>query len=184
MLFHIQGALAFYIYSSVLLIFNLEGPKLKDKYQMLTHHAITMFLVWFSWYQKLHVLGCIVMILHDVSDPFMELAKMSLYAGRQNQANAMFALFAVVFLISRWVVYPMWILYPCFSFALSEYGSGKARYLFPNYWIGLLMMLSLQILHIIWGALIVKMIVEALTKGNVQDDIRDDNGVDGGTKSE
>ena len=111
-LYHYIIALAHYVYATGLIVFNLDGPKQSDKLEMTTHHVITMFLVGFSWYWKLFRVGAVVLVLHDVSDPFMEVAKLMLYSGKQLWANLWFASFALVFLLSRWVVYPLVILIP------------------------------------------------------------------------
>jgi hypothetical protein len=104
--------LTHYIYSSILLIFNLEGPKQKDKYQMLLHHFVTTGLVLYSWYWKLARVGAIILILHDMSDPLMEVAKLMLYMGKQLWANIWFGMFALSFVVGRCVIFPLTILIP------------------------------------------------------------------------
>ncbi|KAI3652519.1 hypothetical protein MP228_001944 [Amoeboaphelidium protococcarum] len=174
-LFHYQYALAYYIYSTILVAFNLEGPKQKDKLQMILHHLVTIALIVTSWYLKQFRIGCIILVLHDISDPIMELAKLSMYAQKQNYANGFFATFAAVFLVSRCVVFPLTVLQPCVRYLVSTYGYTKAMTLMPQFPVFLVLLSILQILHVYWGSLIVKMIYDALTKGNVGEDIRDED---------
>lgn len=110
--FQYTFALAHYLYATGLILFNLEGIKQSDKVEMTAHHLITMFMILFSWYFKLFRVGALVLMLHDLSDPFMEVAKLMLYSGRQFFANIWFATFAFVFLLTRWVVYPLWVVLP------------------------------------------------------------------------
>lgn len=56
---------------------------MKDRYQMLTHHIVTSILLASSYYFNVTKYGVPIMLLHDVADPLMEAAKMSLYAGAQ-----------------------------------------------------------------------------------------------------
>lgn len=50
---------------------------------MLIHHTTTIFLIITSYLWGFHRIGCVILLLHDMSDPFMEVAKASLYAGAQ-----------------------------------------------------------------------------------------------------
>ena len=111
-LYHYAFALAHYLYATGLIVLDLDGPKQSDKVEMTAHHVITMFLVGFSWYWKLFRVGAVVLVLHDISDPLMEVAKLMLYSQRQWWANLWFASFAGSFLISRWLLYPVIILVP------------------------------------------------------------------------
>ena len=172
-MFHYQLSAAFYIYSSILLAFDLEGPKQKDKYQMLTHHAITLFLIAFSWYFQLARVGAIILVIHDFADPFMELAKMSLYSGRQLMANLWFAAFSLSFLVTRWILLPFVVIYPCFHYVATDDGWQKAQ-LLPGWWLPLAGLCGLQALHLFWGSLLIKMVIETLVNGDVGDDIRDE----------
>ena len=52
------------------------------------------------------------MIIHDVADPIMEFAKMCIYARRQRMADVFFAIFAAVFILSRDVIFPMYLIIP------------------------------------------------------------------------
>lgn len=59
-LFHYVLALAHYIYASILVLGGWDGPKQSDRVEMLSHHAITIALVTFSWYGRLWRVGAMV----------------------------------------------------------------------------------------------------------------------------
>lgn len=71
---------SFYIFSSVSIFWE---PKLKDRNEMLLHHFATLSLIIFSGIYGILRIGTIIMVLHDVADPFMEVGKVSLYLGKQ-----------------------------------------------------------------------------------------------------
>lgn len=54
--------------------------------------------------------GSVVLALHDGSDVFMEIAKMSKYSGFQMIADIFFSLFAMAFTFLRIICYPFWVI--------------------------------------------------------------------------
>lgn len=60
--------LAFYLHQ--MLILNAEARR-KDHVQMMTHHVITVFLMWASYYYNLTRIGCLIMLLMDLCDIFL-----------------------------------------------------------------------------------------------------------------
>lgn len=65
-------------YSSINL---LVEPKQKDFPAMIVHHITTIALMVFSYVVQMQRIGCVVLLIHDISDPIMEAAKCSLYLG-------------------------------------------------------------------------------------------------------
>lgn len=55
--------------------------------------------------------GSVVLALHDVSDVFLELGKMSKYSGAETMASIAFILFVLSWIILRLIYYPFWILW-------------------------------------------------------------------------
>jgi hypothetical protein len=55
-------------------------PKQKDFLVMVIHHLTTLFLIHFSLMSGFFRIGAVILLLHEVSDPFMEIAKMLFYA--------------------------------------------------------------------------------------------------------
>ena len=58
-------------------------PRLKDFWQMFVHHIITCNLIFFSYWMGLYRVGSVIVLLHDVSDPLMELAKCCHYSNNE-----------------------------------------------------------------------------------------------------
>jgi len=157
-------AVAYYIYSLFALYIE---PHQKDFSQMLIHHIATVALILFSFYVGFFRVGIPVLLVHDVSDPLLQIGKLFFYSGKQTVADIIFALFAVVFILSRIVIYPYYLLYTTYfeSKQFLEYVP------FHREFNGFLFLLF--ILHLIWSATIIKMVYLAIRRGGVQGDDRD-----------
>eukprot|EP00842_Homolaphlyctis_polyrhiza_P004300 jgi/Hompol1/4871/HPOL_001853-RA len=148
-----------------------DNISLLDKTIMLVHHLTTCFLLALSYYFGFARIGAVILTLHDAADPFMEFAKMSLYAGNEKLADIFFALFAIVFIVTRNIIFPFYVILSIRLYAFYPDGSDL-----PNYsikysaeaalWI-------LEILHIYWAALIIHMAIKAIRGGGVEDDVRE-----------
>jgi len=134
----------FYVFSTIHLPFE---PRQKDFTEMMVHHIVTNLLILASYLTGMFRIGCFVMVLHDMADPWMEAAKLALYAGHQDLANVLFAIFAAVFAISRLYYYPKFVLLGTWVFGPPVLPFGQLA--------GFMVLLSmLQGLHIFWFALV------------------------------
>lgn len=52
--------------------------------------------------------GTLVMAVHDISDIFLELAKCLNYMKKHALAEHVFTAFAIIFMVSRLIIYPFW----------------------------------------------------------------------------
>lgn len=180
---------AYYIAASIVVLFltNVRANH-KDRVIMLTHHAITITLLAVSFALGEHRIGSVVLILHDVSDVFLEGAKLCRYSGLEFLTNAVFASFALVFFVSRLVVFPTRVLWPTLQYFpresvyavshcdyVGDKCEGKTLVAMPaiTFWLALLG--TLQCLHIYWFALIFRMVIRAVTVRHIEKDIRSDD---------
>ena len=59
-----------------------EAKQTKADYMALfVHHSSTLFLLWVSYIYSFHRIGTVIAFLHDLADPWMEVAKLVLYTG-------------------------------------------------------------------------------------------------------
>ncbi|KAI4811659.1 hypothetical protein KUCAC02_014536 [Chaenocephalus aceratus] len=142
--------------------------KRKDFKEQIVHHVATILLISFSWCVNYIRAGTLIMLVHDSSDYFLESAKMFNYAGWRNACNYIFIVFAAVFIISRLVIFPFWIIYCTWIYPVTMYEPFFGYYFFN----GLLMVL--QCLHIFWAVLIIRMAIRFLTHNEKVDDERSD----------
>lgn len=143
--------------------------KRKDFVEMLLHHVTTLGLILFSWFVNFTRFGVLVMVLHDVSDVFLEVGKICIYMGMDTAKDIIFVVFALTFFVTRLVMYPLFIVKPALWDSYPVWGNLFLRYVI----IGLLLML--QLLHIFWFSIIMTMIIKFL-KGELEKDERSDDG--------
>ncbi|XXH02296.1 Sphingosine N-acyltransferase lag1 [Hypoxylon texense] len=88
------------------LVIHIEERR-KDHYQMLTHHFITITLITASYFYHQDRVGNLILVLMDVVDLFLPLAKCLKYLGYSRLCDAMFVVFMVSWFIARHVFYLM-----------------------------------------------------------------------------
>ncbi|XP_010609388.1 ceramide synthase 3 isoform X2 [Fukomys damarensis] len=151
------------------LIFSLGyDVKRKDYVAHVVHHLAALSLMSFSWCANYIRSGTLVMIVHDTADIWLESAKMFSYAGWKKTCNILFLIFTVVFFITRFIIFPFWILH-CTLIMPLYYLEPFFSYIFLN-----LQLLLLQALHVYWGYLILKMIKKYIFQKDCKD-VRSDN---------
>ncbi|OQV20704.1 Ceramide synthase 2 [Hypsibius exemplaris] len=145
-----------------LLFTQFFDVKRKDFWEMFFHHIITITLMCFSWIDNTVRIGTLVLVLHDVSDFWLEGAKLARYAKMSRLSSMFFAIFAAVWIVTRLGVYPYRILSYTFPCPLGE----KC---FPAFHLYNTLLGSLQILHIFWTFTILRVIYRALNTGETED---------------
>uniref|UniRef100_A0A3B4Z7K5 Ceramide synthase 2-like n=1 Tax=Stegastes partitus TaxID=144197 RepID=A0A3B4Z7K5_9TELE len=153
----------------VSLLFSVASDvKRKDFKEQIVHHVATIALISFSWLVNYIRAGTLIMLVHDASDYLMESAKMFNYAGWRKTCNFIFTLFAVVFIITRLVILPFWIIHTTWVYPLTLYPPFIGFYFFNG------LLLVLQVLHIFWAALILRMVIKFLPGNDIVEDERSD----------
>ena len=121
---------------------------------------------------KFHRVGAIIMLLHDVSDPLLELAKLSNYAKISWICDSAFVAFALSFGSTRLWFYPFHVLHSVIYHTYEIVGPFGYHLMF------VFMLVGLQCLHIMWYFYIIKAAVKFIRKGNVDKDERSDSDSD------
>uniref|UniRef100_A0A8C5QG80 Ceramide synthase 2 n=1 Tax=Leptobrachium leishanense TaxID=445787 RepID=A0A8C5QG80_9ANUR len=141
--------------------------KRKDFKEQVIHHVATIILISFSWCANYIRVGTLVMAVHDASDFLLESAKMLNYAGWKETGNGIFVVFALVFIVTRIIILPFWILHCTWVYPLEIYSPFFGYYFFNA------MLWILQCLHIFWAYLILIMAHKFIT-GKLEKDDRSD----------
>lgn len=139
--------------------------KRKDFWQMFAHHMITILLMALSWVCNLHRVGSLVLLVHDCADIFLESAKLTKYAQYQKVCDTIFAIFTVVWIVTRLILYPR-IIYS------SSVEAPQILPMFPAYYIFNTLLILLLVLHVCWTYLIVQIAVKAIKSGQMEGDVR------------
>lgn len=156
------------IHYALSLVYVFIEPKMKDFNQMVVHHIVTLYLILVSYRIKFLRYGAPIMLLHDFSDPFMEIGKTLFYLKKQEIADQFFVVFAAIFVINRCFLYTTFIVYPVVQTSFVN----ESRLLMLGVKFCLV---SLAVINLIWAFMIGKMAVKLCKSGSLKDgDIRTD----------
>uniref|UniRef100_A0A3B3X651 TLC domain-containing protein n=1 Tax=Poecilia mexicana TaxID=48701 RepID=A0A3B3X651_9TELE len=154
-------------YGSLLLRISVD-VKRKDFKEQVIHHLATIFLLGFSYCANYIRIGTLVMLLHDSSDILLESAKMFNYGtGWRKTCDSLFVVFAVVFLVTRLVIFPSRIIRTTLLLSMEVFEPFAGYYFFN------ILLMVLQALHVFWAVLILRMVYKFL-KGKLEKDERSD----------
>ncbi|CAL8298164.1 unnamed protein product [Lota lota] len=158
--------LGFYV---SLLLSVATDVKRKDFKEQIVHHVATILLISFSWLVNYIRAGTLIMLVHDTSDSLMESAKIFNYAGWRRTCNLFFTTFAAVFIVTRLVILPFWIIHTTWVYPLTLYPPFFGFYFFNG------LLVVLQCLHVFWAILILRMVVKFLPGNHIVADERSDH---------
>ncbi|XP_018418502.1 PREDICTED: ceramide synthase 4-like [Nanorana parkeri] len=154
-------------YSSMLITLAFD-VKRKDLKEQIVHHFATIFLITFSYCANYMRAGTLVMLLHDAADHFLELAKMCNYSKWKRMCNILFVIFALVFIVTRLYLLPTRIIYSTYYYSMLRF-----QPFFGYYFFNALLMI-LQILHMFWAYMILRMMYRFTFTGKLGNDVRSD----------
>ncbi|KAI6218707.1 TRAM LAG1 CLN8-like proteiny domain containing protein [Aphelenchoides fujianensis] len=162
-----------------LLVGSVVDVRRSDFWEMTVHHFVTLALLAFSWIINFARLGSLILLSHDLSDPFLEGAKLVRYTRKHtNLANGIFVVFLLCWTATRLVYFP-------FVLVLTGIRDGPAL-IQPDYEVFnfkqlpyaprvlLILLCCLMVLHVFWTFLLVKIVARALRSGAAAD-VRSDS---------
>lgn len=142
-----------------LMVSQLFDTKRKDFWEMFLHHIVTLSLIMGSYWSGNCRLGAVIMALHDVSDIFLEGAKMCVYTGLHKCSAVLIGGFAISFFVARLVYFP----YMIYWFVTEAIDLVKV---WPYHTVDTCFLCVLQVLHIYWFTFIMKLLIKVLVKGD------------------
>ncbi|KAF3784933.1 longevity assurance-like protein 3 [Nymphaea thermarum] len=168
-------AAGFYSYSIFALVF--WETRRSDFGVSMSHHVATLILIVLSYIWRFARVGSVVLALHDASDVFLEIGKMSKYTGAEAIASFSFILFSLSWIILRLVYYPLWIIRSTSYEVLLTLDKDKYKVEGPiYYYVFNTLLLCLLVLHIYWWVLIYRMLVRQIqARGKISEDVRSDS---------
>ncbi|XP_078162895.1 ASC1-like protein 1 isoform X2 [Carex rostrata] len=133
--------------------------------------------VWPDQKMKFARVGAIVLAVHDASDVFLEIGKMSKYSGFEAIASVSFQLFVISWVLLRLIYYPFWILRSTSYEVVLTLDKKKHEFDGPiYYYVFNTLLFSLLVLHIYWWVLMFRMVLKQIkSRGVVSDDVRSDS---------
>ncbi|XP_015190439.1 PREDICTED: ceramide synthase 5-like isoform X2 [Polistes dominula] len=157
---------AIYLISTITHFFE---TKRNDFWQVFIHHIIAIVLLFLTWVNNLTRLISLVIVLHDASEIFLELAKTARYANYKNTSNIMFVIFTISWICTRIGIFPFSIIYSLF------FEAPKHMSMFPTFYVIEALLCLLFLLHLFWTYLIIKVAYNNFYTGQKKGDIRSDN---------
>ncbi|AFM98834.1 TRAM protein transporter [Encephalitozoon hellem ATCC 50504] len=149
-------------YYFVELFYLFNEHMYKDFLQMVTHHVVTIMLLVLSYHKDMLRPGVVIMAIHDISDPFLEISKIATYVHYKSLAKGIFSCFAGIFIVSRLVIYAFLISLPI--------GISVWRYRFnPCLFLISILLQGLTAMHIIWSFMIMKMVIKVSRREEFED---------------
>lgn len=165
----------FYTYSIFALMF--WETRRSDFGVSMSHHVATVALIVFSYLAKFARVGSVVLSLHDASDIFLEIGKMTKYGGSNLIPSLAFILFAVSWVLLRLIYFPFWVIWSTSYEVLQTLDKKKHEKEGPiYYYVFNSLLISLLVLHIYWWVLIFRMLVKQIQdRGKLGEDVRSDS---------
>ncbi|CAH8577588.1 unnamed protein product [Schistosoma guineensis] len=156
-------------YYTASLLWIFYEVKRSDFKVLLGHHISTVLLLTFSYITNHHRVGAVVLILHDIADCWMEAAKICKYINKQLATEVLFYIFVPVWIVTRLTYFPLWVIWATFKFGIFVNGPYPANFIMVGF------LLVLQILHIYWFCLIVKIAIQVKSNGRLVKDCRSES---------
>ncbi|KAM9853896.1 ceramide synthase 2 [Aulostomus maculatus] len=164
-------------YFSLLLSLTFD-VKRKDFKEQVIHHFATLTLLSFSWISNYIRIGTLVMAVHDSADILLEGAKVFNYAKWHQTANGMFVVFTLLFMVTRLVIFPLWLIHCTWVYPLETFSPFFGYYFFN------VMLIVLQTLHLYWAVLISRMFYKSIFSKLEGDDRSDEEEDDSDSPAE
>lgn len=141
-----------------LLISQFYDIKRKDFVEMFVHHIATVMLISGSYITNFTEIGAVVMLVHDISDVFLEFAKMSKYAKLETATTVAFILLSVAFIVTRLVILPFFVIRSIIfdGMVILKPFNGFLKILFCS-------VVLLQVLHLYWFSHLIRTACSFLT---------------------
>ncbi|GLI70104.1 hypothetical protein VaNZ11_014883 [Volvox africanus] len=169
-----RGVLLFYcaeagFYLQAIHFLAVHEERRKDWHESMIHHVVTSGLLFYSYAVNFTRVGVVVILIHDVSDIFLELAKLCRYADRGDIGVLAFIVFFVSWVVCRVIIFPVFVI----RSTLFEPVVLVAAYLGieprPHWEIFNGLLLILFVLHLYWTVLIFQVIMRQFTHGRLTD---------------
>jgi len=148
------------------LVFHLCIKRRNDFVEMIVHHIVTILLVAFSYLSGQYRVGIPVLLLHDLPDVFVYFTKSSVDSGSTVRTLAGYLGMVASWAYLRLYVFPLKVIYPVLAVTCLPENAGCAM---PSCrWLGTNLVI-LQLLHVWWFLLFLKMGMTFLSKGKTVD---------------
>lgn len=148
---------------------NVRG----DFTEMFVHHIITNLLVIGSSHMRFTRIGCMVFLVHDVSDIPVDLSKLANFLKWKVTSVLCFISLLIMWIFARLIVLPLYIVRSVFTdshraLPFEEGGIHERHYnvMIPVF---KLLLVGITSLHVFWFAILMRIFLKLLLKGERHD---------------
>lgn len=144
-----------------------------DFTEMFAHHIITNLLVVGSSHMRFTRIGCMVFLLHDVSDIPVDLSKLANFLKWKVTSVICFISLLVTWILARLIVLPFYVVKSVFTDSHRalpfEHGGLYERHYDVIIPVFQILLIGITSLHIFWFAILMRIFLKLLLKGERHD---------------
>ena len=165
-------AISVYIFHLFSVLFLEE--KRRDFWMLLVHHLTTLTLITMSYTIGFTEMGILILLLHDICDPFLEFGKVCYYLTqrRDGMTNEFFHVFIDP---CFYIFIPTWIVARLFYYPLRGIHSltlvTRKTCHFPSIAFSAILLSILLLLNLIWFYMILRALANRLKNGKMTDEL-------------
>lgn len=155
-------AMGFHMSEVVMLMLEARHP---DFWEMLLHHSVSVFLVFFSYFLNYVRIGSVVLLLHGATDIFIYLSKIFVDTPYMKLTGIAYVGMIASYCYLRIYVFPMYVMRSAWVESVQEVGQDVLfGWGFLNF-----CLVTLLTLHMYWFGLIVKIGLVFRKEGRTRD---------------
>ncbi|KDQ29361.1 hypothetical protein PLEOSDRAFT_1038998, partial [Pleurotus ostreatus PC15] len=171
--------MAYWWQQLIVMVLGLEKPR-KDYRELVAHHAVTLWLVGWSYLVNLTFIGNAVYMSMDIPDTFLAFSKLLNYLQRETAKMVVFAGLLVTWSYFRlWlnlrILWSVWNEFDLIPYAAKQWYPESGAWLV--WWMKYQIftpLLLLEFLNLFWYYLILRIAYRAITTNTATDDRSDD----------
>ncbi|KAF9464458.1 TLC domain-containing protein [Collybia nuda] len=175
--------IAYWCQQFLVLVLGLEKPR-KDYWELVAHHIVTLWLVGWSYFMNLTLIGNAVFMSMDIPDTFLAFSKLLNYIQWERAKVYSFVTFIFVWTYFRHylnlrILYSVWFEFELRPEASRIWKAVDGVYLVE--WMRNQIFLALgllQLLNLFWYYLMMRILVRAIVTSKTEDERSDDEGDD------
>jgi len=142
------------------------------------HHVCTLTSLTVSWTCNLVRAASLVLFLHEFGDLSLQISKMFDYLEWKREKNISIGVFAVVFVVTRAIIFPFWIIKNMIAEPSKHMNPPPIAYIFYT------CLILLFLVNLYWCYLVLLVVGRTLFKGAVLVDVRSESSVTSSDETE
>ena len=131
--------------------------------EMILHHSVTTWLLFFGYFMNFLAIGGLILLIHDVADVWIWLTRALVDTRFMPMAFIFYLILMIVFVYGRLYVYPFHLLY------YAIWHNKENWHDIPGFYLIAVLVHFLLLLHVYWYIILIRLGWQYLTKGVMRD---------------